>query len=218
MSTNRYANDPKFLTVTMVLRADLFETDVDPNDLQALSLAVMGPESIMFHYARRGIADQAISLGAEPEGWDDEEDLDEEGATLYQKCKDCHLFIEENYVEPGNPHGYAPYVHLHRGDEADEAIDESHEATPSGMKATLDTWKACGPVEMRQRFDDYNPTNQPHMLFTDDGGGATITTHPNEQAALDCLRLNFANEEHVDDEDLIQYVCNQGVIVYIISI
>ena len=217
MSTNHYANDPKFLTVTMVLRADLFETDIDPDDLQALSLAVMGPEAIMFHHARRGVSDQAISLGAEPEGWGDEGDLDEEDVTLYQKCKDCHLFVEKNGDHrPGN--GLAEYLHLHRDDAADRLIDESHEARPSGLIATLDTWKACGPMEMRQRFDDYNPTGQPHVLFTDDGSRVTVTTHPNEQAALDCLRLNFAKDERVDDEDLVQYVCDQGVVVYIISI
>ena len=45
-------------------------------------------------------------------------------------------------------------MHLHRGDEADEALDEKHEARPSGMLATLDVWRRYGPPEMRVRFVD----------------------------------------------------------------
>lgn len=65
----------------------------------------------------------------------------------YEKCADCPLFIEE--IEA--PH--ALYMHLHRGDEADEALNRSHEPRPSGMLATLNVWKAYGPMEMRLRFD-----------------------------------------------------------------
>jgi hypothetical protein len=77
--------------------------------------------------------------------------------TLYEKCADCHLFVEPNDVEAhwelgARESDIAPYIHLHRGDEADEAIDESHEATPSGMKANLATWKAYGPLAMKRRF------------------------------------------------------------------
>jgi hypothetical protein len=68
---------------------------------------------------------------------------------LYQKCLRCHLFIEANDAdEPG----LAEFVHLHRGDEADEQIDASHEPEPSGMLATLETWKVYGPEAMRERF------------------------------------------------------------------
>jgi len=73
------------------------------------------------------------------------------GRGLYEKCSDCHLFVEPNYATPRE--GVAPYVHLHRGDEADEALDESHEARPSGMFANLAAWRAYGPQAMRLRFD-----------------------------------------------------------------
>ena len=71
---------------------------------------------------------------------------------LYEKCADCHLFVEPNDVDPIEGWTLAPYVHLHRGDAADEAIEETHEAKPSGMKANVATWKAYGPIAMRQRF------------------------------------------------------------------
>lgn len=67
---------------------------------------------------------------------------------LYEKCARCHLFIEENYAGEG----CAPYVHLHRGDEADEALDSTHDAVPSGQRATIDEWKRVGPPAMLARF------------------------------------------------------------------
>ena len=72
---------------------------------------------------------------------------------LAEKCgvEDCPLFVERN--EPKGP-GVADFVHLHRGDEADEALEEKHEAQPSGMLATLDVWRRYGPPEMRVRFVD----------------------------------------------------------------
>lgn len=70
--------------------------------------------------------------------------------TLYEKCAECHLFVEPNDQPLGQ--GFALYIHLHRGDEADEALDETHEALPSGQKANLATWKAWGPQAMRERF------------------------------------------------------------------
>ena len=77
-------------------------------------------------------------------------------AAPIEKCAECHLFIEENSARldlDGQPiPGIAEYVHLHRGDDADSAIDESHEAKPSGLMATLNTWKVLGPAEMRARF------------------------------------------------------------------
>jgi hypothetical protein len=63
---------------------------------------------------------------------------------LYEKCAGCHLFIE--------PMNEVLYDHLHRGDDADEAIIATHEAKPSGMVATLTTWRAHGPAAMRERF------------------------------------------------------------------
>lgn len=70
---------------------------------------------------------------------------------LYEKCAGCHLFIEPN---PSGGDGVAGYLHLHRGDAADEALDASHAARPSGMKATLATWRTFGPAPMRARFTD----------------------------------------------------------------
>ena len=65
--------------------------------------------------------------------------------TYYEKCLHCHLFVMLN------DEGLA-YEHLHRDDEADTALDESHEAQPSGQIATLLTWKIHGPTAMRERF------------------------------------------------------------------
>lgn len=67
---------------------------------------------------------------------------------LYEKCAGCHLFIERNEVN-GN---VAEFVHLDRGDESDERITETHDASQSGERFTLDYWKENGPVEMRARF------------------------------------------------------------------
>lgn len=68
--------------------------------------------------------------------------------TLYEKCAECHLFVEPNDQGPE----FAQFIHLHRGDYADERLDETHEARPSGLKATLDTWQVYGPSAMRERF------------------------------------------------------------------
>lgn len=135
--------------------------------------------------------------------------------STYEKCLHCHLFIELN-TEAGE--GIAPYLHMHRDDEADRLIDESHEAAPSGMIATLYAWKAYGPLEMRQRFTDYDPTQQPYVLVTDGGVAVSITTHPNEQEALNSLRVRYAVGDEVADADLVQFVCDQGVVVYFDSI
>ena len=67
-----------------------------------------------------------------------------------EKCAHCHLFIEEN--EDRAP-DIARYVHLDRGDEADEAITQTHEATPSGEAHSLAYWKEHGPDAMRARFE-----------------------------------------------------------------
>jgi hypothetical protein len=73
---------------------------------------------------------------------------------LYEKCKHCHLFVEPNssFVDSTAQYPIAEYVHLHRGDEADEALDSTHEARPSGLKANLLTWMEFGPAAMQRRF------------------------------------------------------------------
>lgn len=70
---------------------------------------------------------------------------------LYEKCRDCHLFVEPNDAhKPGTE--IAEFVHLSRGNDPDEALDASHEPVPSGMRANLATWRVFGPVAMRERF------------------------------------------------------------------
>jgi hypothetical protein len=77
----------------------------------------------------------------------------EQGELLYEKCADCHLFIDENAAyEPGSP--WAQYVHLFGECDLCVATDESHEARPGGGHGTLDWWKANGPLLMRLRFVD----------------------------------------------------------------
>jgi hypothetical protein len=70
----------------------------------------------------------------------------------YEKCKFCHLFIEENDDHEEDP-DLASHLHLSRGDAADALIEETHNATPSGHIATLDWWKINGPTEMQARFE-----------------------------------------------------------------
>lgn len=70
---------------------------------------------------------------------------------LYEKCRDCHLFVEPNDAKQSPDDGLAEYIHLHRGDDADEEL-ASHEAMPSGRKANLLAWKTYGPLAMRERF------------------------------------------------------------------
>lgn len=76
-------------------------------------------------------------------------------APLYEKCQHCHLFVEENHVEPGNPLDLALHIHMHRGDEADEEIIATHDAEPSGQIATIETWKEFGPTAMLKRFWEF---------------------------------------------------------------
>lgn len=77
---------------------------------------------------------------------------------MYTKCAHCHLFVEENYSaysSDGTVHTeYAAYVHLHRGDAADEELDGTHDAEPSGESHPLDYWRVHGPDAMRARFTD----------------------------------------------------------------
>lgn len=74
----------------------------------------------------------------------------DETETLHEKCGECHLFVYPNAAyESGS--GLAQWSHGSRGDDADERI-EDHEPWPSGMKATLRTWRVYGPSAMRERF------------------------------------------------------------------
>lgn len=86
---------------------------------------------------------------------------------LYEKCGLCHLFVFENLAyDEDDPDSadIAPYEHGSRGDEADEAIEATHEPVPSGLKATLDDWKAVGPPEMRARFVDEDHPEVPDAV------------------------------------------------------
>lgn len=67
---------------------------------------------------------------------------------LYEKCAGCHLFVEDN----DSGEDFAPFVHLDRGDESDDRITETHDATPSGERFSLNYWKNNGPDAMRARF------------------------------------------------------------------
>lgn len=77
--------------------------------------------------------------------------IDGEYTGIYEKCKNCHLFIGEN-PSYGDTEGLARWVHLHRGDNPDETLDETHQAEPSGLIATIEVWKKFGPPAMRARF------------------------------------------------------------------
>jgi len=73
----------------------------------------------------------------------------------YEKCAHCHLFVTPNDEADRYPEmGFAEWDHLHRGDAADEALDASHEPTPSGEVHALAWWREHGPAAMRARFDD----------------------------------------------------------------
>lgn len=65
--------------------------------------------------------------------------------------KPCPFFIESNYSYETDPEGgWAEYVHLHRGDDADEAMDD-HDPVP-GETHPLDWWRENGPERVRERF------------------------------------------------------------------
>ncbi len=95
----------------------------------------------------RSLDDWLSQGGFKPEAWR-RHDYDEH---LYEKCRYCHLFVEPNEAyAPGQ--NIATHVHLARGDDADEKLDADHDPTPSGLRATLDTWRVFGPWQMRERF------------------------------------------------------------------
>ena len=64
----------------------------------------------------------------------------------------CPFFIEVNSSYEDDPDNIAPWVHLTRGDEADDAL-EDHDATP-GRVAALSWWKANGPERVKARFTE----------------------------------------------------------------
>jgi hypothetical protein len=80
----------------------------------------------------------------------------EDAREMAEKCSLCHLFVERNFAHIEGD-GLAEYVHRHRGDDADDALDMSHEPRPSGMIATLRTWRTYGPDLMRERFVILDP-------------------------------------------------------------
>jgi hypothetical protein len=113
-------------------------------------------------YVGDGILAESIAELLERFRDDLDDDEDDFAATppsreheVYAKCKHCHLFVDEN---DGHGEGVAKYIHLHRGDDADEAIDASHEPEP-GETATLAWWRINGPAEMRARFTNTDKEN-----------------------------------------------------------
>lgn len=76
----------------------------------------------------------------------------DEGVLLYEKCRDCHFFVDDNPAwEPGAV-SIARWMHLSRGDAEDDRWTEDHDAMPSGQIASLSVWREFGPPLMRQRF------------------------------------------------------------------
>jgi hypothetical protein len=69
----------------------------------------------------------------------------------YEKCAHCHLFVD--LVDEADALETASYTHMARGDDDDNAIEESHDAEPSGEKHLLDWWYVHGPLAMRARFE-----------------------------------------------------------------
>lgn len=64
----------------------------------------------------------------------------------------CPFFIEVNDDHEDDPDNIAPWIHLTRGDDADDAL-EDHEAIP-GRVAALSWWEANGPERVRARFTE----------------------------------------------------------------
>ncbi len=69
----------------------------------------------------------------------------------YTKCGGCHLFVEPNH---GADPDEAQWVHLSRGDAADEEIESTHDAKPGAGSHPLDWWRVNGPAALRARFTD----------------------------------------------------------------
>jgi hypothetical protein len=73
---------------------------------------------------------------------------------LYTLCavEGCPFFVDDNsaYQDSTPEFPIAPYIHLTRGDAADDARDD-HEPVP-GETHELDWWKEHGPDRVRERF------------------------------------------------------------------
>ena len=141
---------------------------------------------------------------------------------LYEKCAHCHLFVEVNtFASGGDGDGRTPlepiagYDHLHRGDDADEEVISTHEATPSGLVANLATWKTFGPLEMRQRFEDHDPRNSQHVVVIVDPEVSSAQVVATYADALAFVRENFAADDDVDDDELIEFAESQGLFVHV---
>lgn len=63
----------------------------------------------------------------------------------------CWLFVEEN-PSLGDSPDLAEYIHLARGDEADDALEDTHQAQSSNDVHSLDWWRQYGPDKMKERF------------------------------------------------------------------
>lgn len=62
----------------------------------------------------------------------------------------CPFFVDVNYDHEDAPDNIAPWIHLTRGDDADNAQDD-HEPMP-GEVHTLAWWMENGPERVRERF------------------------------------------------------------------
>lgn len=71
----------------------------------------------------------------------------------YEKCSECHLFVERNDDAEQDPMLVA-YLHLYGECDFCVATDESHEANPGGGTRPLSWWREHGPELMRARFED----------------------------------------------------------------
>lgn len=71
----------------------------------------------------------------------------------YEKCLDCHLFVEPNDDFENDP-TLAAYLHLYGECDFCTATDDSHEAKPGGGTHPLSWWREHGPALMRARFED----------------------------------------------------------------
>lgn len=63
----------------------------------------------------------------------------------------CPFFVEVNYDHEDDSDNIAPWLHLTRGDDADDAL-EDHDAVPSERSHALDWWREYGPDRVKERF------------------------------------------------------------------
>jgi hypothetical protein len=134
--------------VTFMIAGDKFSMIYTEEEFPQADIHRFYPRGELAHYVFLRVDTQVDDRPPVVETLDD---------VVYEKCADCWLFVEKNgSITPGLDPDYADtlakYVHLHRGDRADTALDESHEASPSGERRTLGGWKQFGPPQMRARF------------------------------------------------------------------